>query len=156
MTIVRHSSYFDCSPEALFEFHRDVNNLGRMAMPGQKFELLSEPKTTEQGDIQRLAFGSGPLRMNWVAEFRRVEPPKVLEDWQISGPFRKWRHQHKVTPEGDGARLTDTVSFRLLPTVVGEFVEYWTVRPALQLMFLWRHRKTRVLLGEPVVVSGEG
>ena len=57
---------------------------------------------------------------------------------------------------GEGARLTDTVSFRLLPTVVGEFVEYWTVRPALQLMFLWRHRKTRVLLGEPVVVSGEG
>lgn len=70
----------------------------------------------------------------------------MMEDVQERGPFRKWRHQHRVHGEGDGARLTDVVSFRMLPTPVGEFLEYWLVRPMLIGMFAYRHRRTRALL----------
>lgn len=146
MTLIRHSSHFDCSPETLFAFHLDARNLGRLSMPGQRFRLLSEEKTTEVGDLQVLELGSGPVTMEWLAEILRCEPPHVLEDIQVRGPFRKWRHQHRVTAEADGARLTDTVSFRFFPTVAGEFLEFWTVRPLMKGMFLWRHRKTRELL----------
>lgn len=156
MTLIQHSSHFDCTPEALFAFHLDAKNLGRLSMPGQRFRLLSEEKTTEVGDLQILELGSGPVTMEWLAEILRCEPPHVLEDIQVRGPFRKWRHQHRVTEEAGGARLTDTVSFRFLPTIAGEFVEYWTVRPLMKAMFLWRHRKTRELLKADATGAGAG
>jgi hypothetical protein len=32
---------------------------------------------------------------------------------------------------------------------VGEFFEYWLVRPALLGMLRWRHRRTRALMQDP-------
>ncbi len=148
MTRIRHSSVFPCSAEALFDFHRNAENLGRLSLPGQTFRMLSEAKATEMGDLQRFEIGLGPLTTQWLAEVTMFDPPRLLEDVQLSGPFRRWRHQHQVATEGDGSRLTDVVAFRLIPTFPGEFLEYLLVRPVVLAMFAWRHRKTRQLLAE--------
>ena len=143
MTLVLHSSHFDVSAGELFEFHRDARNLGLISPPVPRFELLSEPDLSEEGDEQLFRLSVGPFGTNWKARITRLAPGRLIEDTQESGPFLRWRHQHRVSGEGAGSRLTDVVAFRALPTPIGEFVESLLVRPGIKLMFLWRHRKTR-------------
>ncbi len=148
MTLVIKSSRFDASPEELFAFHLDPGNLARISPPWPPFVMVTPPKQTEAGDVQVFRIGRGPLARTWRARITRIEPGRLLEDTQESGPFRRWRHQHRVERDGAGSRLTDVVAFRLLPTPVGAFLEFWLVRPALLAMFAWRHRRTRALLNE--------
>lgn len=146
MTLVVKSSRFDVSPEELFAFHMDAENLPRISPPWPPFLMVSNPKATDLGDVQVFSVGPGPFAQTWQARITRLVPGRLLEDTQESGPFLRWRHQHRVSADGAGSRLTDVVAFRLLPTPAGEFVEYFLVRPAIFAMFAWRHRRTRHLL----------
>lgn len=143
MTLIVKSSRFDVSPEDLFAFHMDAENLARISPPWPPFLMVSNPKATELGDVQVFRLGQGPFAQLWQARITRLVPGRLLEDTQESGPFKRWRHQHRVAADGTGSRLTDVVAFRLLPTPAGEFLEYWLVRPAILAMFAWRHRRTR-------------
>ncbi|MEO8540590.1 MAG: SRPBCC family protein [bacterium] len=133
--------------EALFDFHADVANLPVITPPFPPFRLLSPPKASEVGDEQLLRVGWPAFGSTWTAKVVRIIPGLLTEDIQTKGPFRRWRHQHQFRDVARGrATLTDVVSFRLLPTVVGEFVEFYTVRPLLLTMFRYRHRRTRAIL----------
>ncbi len=146
MTLVVHTSHFEVSAAELFAFHRDVRNLGRISPPVPRFELLSEAAPSEVGQLQSFRLSIGPFGAAWLALVTRVEPNRLIEDTQLSGPFLAWRHQHRMAEEGTGSRLTDAVSFRAVPTRAGEFLEFLFVRPGIKLMFIWRHRKTRIAL----------
>ncbi len=146
MTLVVHSSHFEVSAAELFAFHQDVRNLGRISPPVPRFELLSEAMPSEVGQLQSFRLSVGPVGATWLALVTRVEPNRLIEDTQLAGPFLAWRHQHRMAPEGAGSRLTDAVSLRAIPTPVGEFLEFLFLRPGIKLMFIWRHRKTRLAL----------
>lgn len=147
MTLVVKSSWFDVSAEELFAFHLDAGNLARISPPWPPFVLVSSPKLTAPGDLQIFRVGAGRLSRTWHARITRLVPDRLIEDTQESGPFLRWRHQHRVAAEGRGSRLTDVVSFRLLPTPAGAFLEFYLLRPGLIALFAWRHRRTRRLLG---------
>jgi ligand-binding SRPBCC domain-containing protein len=146
MTIARYSSRCSATPASLFAFHCDVANLPRISPPIPKVAIRNAASPTREGDLQHFTLGIGSLRIPWEARIARLVDGQLIEDIQERGPFRSWRHQHRIAPEGDGSKLTDTISFRLLPTIAGEFVEFWTVRPALIAMLAWRHRRTRQLI----------
>ena len=149
MTLVTYSSVFDATVEELFDFHADVTNLARISPPFPRFELLSNATESHEGDAQVFRLSVGVLGTTWHARLTRVRRPYLIEDVQEAGPFRAWRHQHRISPEGDGrARLKDVVSFRLLPTPMGEFIEYFLVRPGILGMFALRHRRTAAILRE--------
>lgn len=146
MTHVVYSSTFPATSDELFAFHLNPSNLARISPPVPPFRLVDAPSPTSEGDLQVFRLGFGTAGVTWRARISRLERGTVLEDVQESGPFRRWRHQHQVRTENGGSRLTDVVAFRLIPTPVGEFLEFFLVRPALVAMFAWRHRRTRGLL----------
>ncbi len=147
MTRFTYSSEIECSAHELFEFHANVANLPAISPPFPPFRLLSEPKVAEVGDEQRFRVGWARFGSTWTARMGAVIPDRLTEDVLIRGPFRRWRHRHRFADSTVGkATLTDDVSFRLLPTPAGEFIEYFTVRPMLLLMFRFRHRRTSALL----------
>jgi ligand-binding SRPBCC domain-containing protein len=150
MTTVRFRSELPVPPERLFEFHADVRNLSRISPPFPPFRLVEGGTApAREGDLQVFRLGWGPLGVTWEAQISRVVPGRLIEDTQLRGPFRRWRHQHRFRPAEHGAVLEDAVAFRLLPTPAGEFAEWLLVRPALLAMFWWRHRRTRNLLETP-------
>jgi ligand-binding SRPBCC domain-containing protein len=146
MTLVTYSSHFDVEPEALFAFHLDVTNLAAISPPVPRLELLSDPQPSQVGDEQVFRLSIGPFSTSWHARITKIEADRLIEDVQTLGPFQRWRHQHRVSADRGGSRLTDVVAFRAIPTPVGEFVEYFVVRPGIYAMFAWRHWKTRAAL----------
>ena len=133
--------------DELYAFHLDARNLVAISPPFPQVRLLSVPKATEAGDVQVIWLGWGRIGATWEAAVIRLVPGGLIEDIQDRGPFRRWRHQHRFSEDGEGSVLTDVVSFRLLPTIAGEILEYFVVRPPLMAMLALRHRKTRALLG---------
>lgn len=147
MTFIRVESEMPCSAADLFRFHTDSRNLAAITPPIPPFRVLGEPKLTEVGDSQALRLGWKHFGFTWIARVERVETDALVQDVQLRGPFRRWRHRHRFTATSERtALLTDTVSFRLFPGRAGEFLEYFTVRPMVLGLFAYRHRTTRRLL----------
>lgn len=153
MTTIVHESRFEVTPSALFEFHLDASNLAAISPPLPRFTMQSEPKETQPGDLQEFRLSVGPLGADWRARITKLQAQpgatagaRFLEDVQESGPFREWRHQHQVFPDGEGAVLRDVVRLRLFPTPLGALLDTLLVAPGVKLMFIYRHWKTHRLL----------
>lgn len=146
MTLVVYRSFMPATPETLFELHMDAANLPLISPPFPPVTLLSQPKRAEVGDLQLIRMGFSRFGLTWHARITRVVVGKLLEDIQERGPFRRWRHQHRVASSPGGSVLSDVVSFRLIPTPAGEFLEYFLVRPLILAMFRVRHSRSRGIL----------
>jgi ligand-binding SRPBCC domain-containing protein len=146
VTLLDYASDMPCTQEEHFELHANVANLVRISPPFPPVSVVSPVKRSEPGDLQLIRCGWSRLGSTWRARVTQVVPDRLVEDVIEAGVFRKWRHQHRFSATPGGSRLTDAVSFRLLPTPLGEFLEYLAVRPLLLAMFALRHRKTRNVL----------
>ena len=146
MTTARLTSRIRSTPAALFAFHCDPDNLLRISPPLPRVHIERANNPTHEGDLQQLSLRLGRWAVPWDARVTELTEPSLIVDVQERGPFRSWRHRHRFSAEGDRCRLTDEISFRLWPTVAGEFAEFWLVRPALLGMLWWRHRQTRRLV----------
>lgn len=147
MTTVRYQSVLSTSAEKLFEFHVNAENLPRITPPFPPFALLTPAGRSHPGDLQDLRLGWNRLGLTWRARMTRVEDGRLVEDVQDSGPFRCWVHRHEFRDVAPGqALLRDSVRFRFFPTPLGEFLEYFTVRPLVIGLFRYRHQKTRTAL----------
>lgn len=140
--------HLTASPSRVFEFHLDPANL-RLLSPGwAAVTRLVLPPRFEVG--ARLEVGVrvlGLIPQRWCVEITRLEPPRVLVDQAVSGPFPFWRHTHSVTPgEDGGADLLDRVEYRPPAGILGVWMDPLTTRPMLELMFRHRHARTRALL----------
>lgn len=147
MTTIRYESTLPVSASDLFEFHVDAGNLPVITPPFPPFKLLTAPGRSQAGDRQAFRLGWSRAGTTWDALISRVVDGRMVEDIQVRGPFRSWRHRHEFRDlPGGGAVLADTVQFRLLPTPVGKFLEFYAVRPFIFGLFRYRHRKTREFL----------
>ncbi len=152
-TFIR-STVIRASVQALYDFHLDTNNVRLVQPPGFAVEKVEMPATIEAGSEIRLTVRVlGLVRQKWLVQWAEVSPPQgtplrgYLIDTLLEGPFPAFAQEHLFVQEGEGARLTDRVTFLppfgplgwlLLPLIYGQ----------LHFMFAWRHRRTRELLEE--------
>jgi ligand-binding SRPBCC domain-containing protein len=146
VTLIVYRSKFDVPARQLFAFHTDVTNLPRISPPLPRFRLLTQPKPVQAGDVQVIRMSVGPVVATLRARAVRVVDGKLIEDVQQRGPFRAWRHQHRIREIAPGrCELTDAVAFRFFPTRLGHALDRLLV-PGLMATFAWRHWRTRRLL----------
>ncbi|MBO0847583.1 MAG: SRPBCC family protein [Nocardioides sp.] len=61
-----------------------------------------------------------PFRM--TSRITELEPPTRFVDEQVSGPFRRWWHEHRFEPVADGTLMTDVVEFESPARAIGRIV----------------------------------
>ncbi|REJ77414.1 MAG: cyclase [Acidobacteria bacterium] len=140
----KKTSQIAASPERVFAFHELPDAFERLVPPWENVKVIKKADISEIGSqviIEQKLFGIVPSR--WIAEHTAYEPPRMFEDVQISGPFRKWRHKHIVVPDGDGAMLIDEIEYEPPFSIFGRALEPLLVRPKLEKMFEYRHRVTK-------------
>lgn len=125
-----------------FAFFADARNLEAITPPWLRFRILEAPRTLERGSllVYRLRLFGVPIR--WRAEIVEWRPPFGFTDVQLTGPYRRWEHTHRLKRVDGGTEIRDRVVYRLPYEPFSGVLATVTVRPLLTAIFDYRARQT--------------
>ena len=130
------------SAEELFRWHESPDALARLTPPWEPVEVVGASGIRD-GDVVTLRIGVGPFHLRWVSRISDVVPGRQFRDVQVSGPFARWQHTHRMEPSGPLASiLDDEVEYALPLGALGRLVAGAFVRRKLDRLFDYRHRVT--------------
>jgi len=142
-TAFEASSRFDVPVADLWAWHARPGAFERLAPPWDAVEILSRSGTIEDGTLEMRVPGPPGLR-RWCARMGDAEPGRRFVDVQERGPFRAWRHEHHLTPDGPAASvLRDAIRYDLPFPPFGRWFGGAIVRRMLARLFRFRHARTR-------------
>src|SRR5882762_9617117 len=105
-------SFVRATPERVFAFHEQPEALRLLTPPWESCKIIATARISERGSQTIIeAKILGPFSGRWIAEHTAYEPPRMFEDIQIAGPFRRWRHRQIVESHPDGAILRDEIDY---------------------------------------------
>jgi ligand-binding SRPBCC domain-containing protein len=137
-------SLIEAKPERVFAFHELPDALSRLTPPWEPSRVVQSPLDLRVGStaiVETRILGFLPAR--WVAEHTAYDPPRMFEDIQVSGPFRRWRHRHIIKPDERGALLRDEIEYEPPLWFIGRLAAPLLIIPRLQRLFDYRHSVTR-------------
>jgi ligand-binding SRPBCC domain-containing protein len=86
----------------------------------------------------------GLIPMRWKCRWHTVQPPCVLVDEMLEGPFVQFVHEHRFEPlAAGGCVMHDTVTYSFGRSWWGKLISETAVRLYLMLLFAYRHHRTR-------------
>lgn len=143
--------------EEVFRWHAEPGALERLTPPWEPLDVLQRAPGVRNGDRGMLRVRIGPFRVRWEFEHCDYVEGRQFRDVQIQGPFRRWEHTHRMTPDGPGACvLEDRVEYELPLGPIGRLFAGWFVRRKLQKLFRYRHDVTaKAMLGRQRSSAGE-
>ena len=127
-----------------FDWHTLPGAFERLVPPWEDVRMEGPPAPVEEGAEQVVSFPLGPLRGRWRSRISSVVPGESFQDVQVSGPFARWTHTHKLRDlEGGTSELEDSVAYALPLGPLGALFGGGMVKGKLERMFAYRHRITR-------------
>ena len=107
-------SIINAPAEEVFRWHAEPGALERLTPPWEPLEVLERAPGVRNGDRGVLRVRVGPFRVRWEFEHCDYVEGRQFRDVQIRGPFRRWSHTHRMTPEGPkSCRLEDHIEYEL-------------------------------------------
>lgn len=98
--------------QTLFAWHLQPAAAVRMIPPWLKMKILSsEGSPADSGSILEIGLRIGLLWRKWTLQYTECKWGEFFIDQQINGPFRFWRHVHRITSLGEQAVLADEIEF---------------------------------------------
>jgi len=131
------------TPETLYEFHENPENMRLIAPTTLTVEEITCQKQAKAGETFRIRARQFGLPIRWTGQWEKAEAPSVLVDTALSSPFAIWRHSHIFSKHPQGALLTDRVEYLLKGGFAGRIVSRWILPLVFAGMFRSRHEATR-------------
>ena len=131
--------------EELFGFFSDAGNLETITPSWLRFEITTPgPITIAVGTKinYKLRYRGIPLR--WTSEILIWEPNIRFIDSQISGPYRKWIHEHSFHEVDGGTLCKDHVEYSVWG---GYLANHLVVKNDIEKIFSFRSQKLTELFG---------
>lgn len=128
------------TPEQVFPFFADAQNLELLTPPWLSFKILTPmPIDMHVGQLIDYRITLRGLPMRWRTRIARWEPDHAFADEQLLGPYRVWHHTHTFTPQDGGTVLGDDVVMRPRGGPLAPFVMKF-VRGDVERIFEFRAR----------------
>ncbi len=138
-----YQSRIDAPPGKVFDWHARPGAFERLTPPWAPVRLESSEGVSD-GAQAVLRIGPGPLAVRWVAEHQEVIQGEQFVDRQVTGPFRSWKHLHRMESlDGDATRLIDHLEYEPPFGEIGHLLNDFFGGPELDRQFSYRHRITQ-------------
>jgi ligand-binding SRPBCC domain-containing protein len=85
-----------------------------------------------------------------------IKPMRFFVDEQRFGPYRFWHHRHTFTPVEGGVLMEDLVYYALNQPLIDGVIHKLLVRPRLEEIFEYRHRKVEEIFDAAPTPPEEG
>jgi uncharacterized protein (TIGR01777 family) len=127
----------------VFAWHLRPGALERLMPPWERAEVVKHAGVANGARVI-VRSKVGPFWPAWEVEHCDVIEDKQFRDVQISGPFKRWEHTHRIEAEGSAeCVLTDEIVYELPGGALGNAVAGSWVRRKLERLFAYRHEVTR-------------
>ncbi|MEO7134485.1 MAG: SRPBCC family protein [Vicinamibacterales bacterium] len=137
------TSRIPASAEAVFDWHEAPGAFERLTPPGEPVRVMRRESGIRDGGKVSLRVGPAPFALRWDLEHRDYQHGRSFTDQQLAGPFRYWKHVHRMLPEGPQVSvLEDTIEYELPFGRIGWLVGRLFVQRKLQRLFAFRHAVT--------------
>lgn len=138
-----HRSEMEGSLQALQEFHEDPRALQRLTPPFMQLKLERDQRSSLTEGAVEFRMGPGPLAVRWLARHEPGPTASSFTDRLVEGPLAHWEHQHIFEARDQGVVLTDRITLAHRPGWRGLLTRLLFDGPALRLLFVYRHWRTR-------------
>ena len=136
-----HRTRIAAPAEEVFDWHARPGAFERLTPPWASVTQLEHTGGIKNGARRVLVVKLGPLRRRWTLEHCDYVEGRQFADVQIEGPFRYWKHVHRMIPEGpDACLLEDDVEYALPAGPLSKFLSQWFLDDQLRRLFEYRHR----------------
>jgi ligand-binding SRPBCC domain-containing protein len=140
--IYEKRTVIDIEPATLFQWHARPGAFERLSPPWERLRVLARYGGIADGARVTLMLKHGPFSIRWEALHRGFVDGVQFQDVQVSGPFKKWEHTHRVEPTGDGrAMLVDHVDYALPLGPLGRLAATMFAGRMMERLFVFRHRR---------------
>ena len=132
------------SAEAVFDWHEAPGAFERLTPPWERVRVVRHEGGIRDGAQVSLRVGPAPFSLRWDLEHRDYQHGRSFTDLQVAGPFRYWKHVHRMIPQGPQASvLEDSIEYELPFGTIGWLVGRPLVQRKLTRLFAFRHAVTR-------------
>jgi hypothetical protein len=102
------------SPEKAFTFFEDPRNLFGITPPWLDFRMKDPTRAAvfENAEFDYTIRWLG-FRMRWRSRIIDYVPPEKFTDIQVIGPYRSWKHLHRLSAVAQGTLMEDEVRYCL-------------------------------------------
>lgn len=148
MPNLERAQFFPRSPEYVWQFFTDIDNLNRFTPSFFSISPLSEERPElypgQRIDYVIRLFGV-PFR--WTTLITQVDKPLAFVDCQARGPYAHFEHLHQFWEVEGGTIMIDRVQYRVGWGPIGWLAERLFVRPTLDAIFEYRRAACDELVG---------
>lgn len=138
------TSPMPASAEAVFDWHEAPGAFERLTPPWERVRVVKHQGGIRDGARVSLRVGPKFLSLRWDLEHRDYQHGRSFTDLQLAGPFRYWKHVHRMVPLGPEASvLEDTIEYELPFGTIGWLVGRFFAQRKLKRLFAFRHAVTR-------------
>jgi ligand-binding SRPBCC domain-containing protein len=146
--------------ERVFAFFSDPANLPPL-MPGwqrarlERIALVAPPLLSTAsvaagvGSLITISFRAipwVPVRLEWDAYVAEFHWNESFCDEQRRGPFKHFRHCHRIRDDANGSVVSDTVEYELPLGLLGDFANGLAVKRQIRALFRYRQKMLPLLL----------
>lgn len=141
--VFTRSVRIDARAAELFRWHARPGAFRRLTPWWEAVELMADDGSIRDGARVTLRTHVGPLPATWELVHRDYIEGVQFRDEQIRGPFARWVHTHRITPDGPKACvLEDRIDYVLPLGWLGWFAGRRFVDRKLARLFRYRHAVT--------------
>lgn len=131
-----------CNQSELAAWHFRAGAIHRLIPPWESIEVVREAAPLTDGATADIVIRKGPLKVRLLARHSDVDPGNGFTDSQERGPFASWVHRHRFERADDGARLHDSIEYRLPFGAIGRLALGAPFARELRRQFRFRHLRT--------------
>lgn len=153
MPIFEHVSHYPHPRAEVFAWHTRPGGFVRLTPPGMATVIEGPTDLINPGSEVLLKI-SHPLvpglvprplakvGVTWRVRHVELDDGRLFVDEQVSGPFRRWRHEHHFSDAPDGGTtITDRVDWELPPMPTG--IDEMVASHELRRLFAFREHQLR-------------
>ena len=131
------------SADELFDWHEAAGAFERLTPPWERVRILDRQGGIRDGATVPLEVGPWPFSMRWDLRHQDYQRGRSFSDVQLKGPFRHWKHVHRMVPQGQhSCLLEDAIEYALPLGRLGALAGGPIVQRKLRRMFDYRHEVT--------------
>jgi len=146
--VLERSQFLPITLEQAWAFFSSPRNLAVITPPEMGFVIHAPFDDTPTHTGQRINYTVKPvlgIPLKWTTLINDVEKPFRFVDTQISGPYKRWWHQHTFEVVDGGVMMHDRVEYELPLGPLGELAHTIFVKSKLEGIFSFRNTALKSL-----------